>query len=32
MSQRTEYGKPFQPTFLEVRDDKHPKDCVIKDE
>ena len=29
MSQRTEYGKPFQPTFLSVRDDKEPSDCVV---
>jgi bifunctional non-homologous end joining protein LigD len=31
MSQKTEYGKPFQPTFLSVRDDKKPKECVINE-
>lgn len=28
MSGQTEYGNPFQPAFVSIRDDKKPEDCV----
>lgn len=30
MQNKTEYGVPFQPRFVRLRDDKEPEDCVVQ--